>query len=334
MRCFVLSVVAVSAHKSYVMKVSQVIGGDNSQLLEIDTEAQTERVINADLTAETDFVKGSVVCGNTWYGIGSSMQFGGNVIAQVDISTGNLTVTRVGGLWYHLKCTEQANELLAVVAAASPPEFALAKLTLGGEYPTTDIVGKFPAVLWDGWVQSFTFSGNELQANFAVKKRGSDIAKDGEVYRMDITTGNITMHKQYKAGFLRSSGVPYTILHTEGCMQARGIFSDEELVDKLKLCDVDYSGTDAKVTNCQKLGDWKSPSQWWTSGALPLQCSDDGLYYFPSEGGRTRAYEPLYGGDFASGEVVEKYQFQGSFIGTEPDFYIGTHTCVPAMATV
>jgi len=142
------------------------------------------------------------------------------------------------------------------------------------------------------------------------------------------------MHKQYKAGFLRSSGVPYTILHEEGSMQTRGVFSNEQGADKLSLCDVDYAGKDAKVSNCQKLGDWKSTSLWWTKGALPVRCSGDGLHYFPSLGGRTATYEPLYGGNFQTGEVTEAYQLQGDYHEEEPKFYIGTHTCAPSDVTV
>jgi len=317
----------VSAHKSYVMKVSQVIGGANSQLLEIDTDAQTERVVNEELTAEIDFVKGSAVCGDTWFGIGSSITQGGNVIAQVDIPTGKLTQTNVPGLWYQLKCGDTENELYAVSAVSSPPKFALVKLTLGGEFPQVDVVGEFPDVLWVGWPQAFSFSGNELQANFGVKARQDSSAKNGEVYRMDIRTGEITMHKQYKVGFLRSSGVPYTILHEEGGMKTRGIFSEEEGADKLKLCDVDYTGNDAKVSNCEKMGDWHSTGLWWTKAALPLRCSDDGLHYFPSLGGRTATYEPLFGGNWQTGEVTEKYQIQGDYDREDPRYYIGTHAC-------
>lgn len=322
-------VVGSVAFKSYVMKVSQVIGGDNSQLLEIDVEAQTERIVNSELTAETDFVKGSVVCGNTWYGIGSSMSAVGNVIAQVDLVTGQLNISKLGGLWYQLKCGEEKNQLYAVSAINSPPQFALVNLTLGGEYPQIDVIGEFPDVLWGGWPSVFTFSGNELQANFPVKGRMESTATGGEMYRMDITSGEITMHKVFDGGFLKSSGVPYFIKHVEGSMTTTGIFAKEELTGDLSLCQVDYSGKKASVSKCKAL-----PSDWWSSGALPLECSDDGLHYFPSIGGRTESYEPINAGSMLTGDVKEAYELKGEFLGEEPDYYIGTHVCIQEQMTV
>jgi len=323
------SLVGVSAFKSYIMKNSQVIGGDHhSELLEIDMDSKTERMVNNELTATTDFVKGSAVCGNTWYGIGTQMS-GGNVIAQVDITTGELKVTNVGGLWFQIHCGATNNVLYAVTAINSPPEFAVVKLTLGGEYPQTDVVMEFPPVLWGGWPSSFTFSGNELQANFAVQKKGASVAHDGEVYRVDLATGNITMHKQYAKGFLRSSGVPYFVRHIEGGMTSTGVFSDEELQNKMKLCNVDFSGNSAKVSNCKSLTD-----DWWASGIPSSQECGDGLHYFPSIGGRTDSYQPIDAGNMVTGEVHEAYQFQGRFYGEGAEFYLGTHACVQSPVTV
>lgn len=320
------SLLGASAFKSYVMKVSQVIGGDNSQLLEIDMDTQTERIVNSELTAEIDFVKGSVVCGNTWYGIGSSFGAGGNVIAQVDVTTGNLNIINVGGLWYQLKCGSQPNELYGVTAVSSPPQFGLVKLTLGGEHPQTDVIGQFPDVLWGGWPSGFTFSGNELQANFPVKGKFQSKVKGGEMYRMDITTGEITMHKVYDG---KSGVVPYFIKHTEGAMSTTGIFSDEELSAKLKLCQVDYNGNKASVSKCKQL-----PKDWWAEGALPVQCADDGFHYFPSVGGRTDSYEPVNAVSLDTGDITEAYKLQGEFTGEEPSYYIGTHTCAQAVPDV
>jgi len=322
----VTALLEAQAFKSYVLKNSQVIGGDNSQLLEIDIDAQTERVVNSELTAQTDFVKGSVVCGNTWYGIGS--QQGKNSIAQVDLSTGKLTVTDVWGLWYQLRCGDQPNELYAVTAVSSPPKFALVKQTFG-EHTQTDVIGEFPEVLWGGWVSIFTFSGNELQANFPVKGRLEQIASGGEMYRMDITTGNITMHKEYSAGFLGSSGVPYFVKHVEGAMTTRGIFGKEQGSASLKLCNVDFSGSKASVSKCQKL-----PEDYWADGASPVPCSSDGLHYFPSLGGLQESYEPINGYDLETGDFQEVYQVKGEFDQAFPDFYVGTHTCVSSTETV
>merc|ERR1711907_400899 len=120
--------------------------------------------------------------------------------------------------------------------------------------------GQFPDVLWGGWPSVFTFSGNELQANFPVQGKLESIAHGGEVYRMDITTGEITMHKVYDGGALKKAGVPYFIKHTEGAMSTTGIFSEEELTGKLKLCQVDYSGKEASVSKCKKL-----PEDWWAA---------------------------------------------------------------------
>lgn len=316
------------AFKSYVMKNSQVIGGQNSQLLEIDMDTKVERIVNNDIDANMNFVKGSVVCGNTWYGIGSQFQSGPNVIAQVDLSTGQLAVTEVHGLFYQLKCGDNAEELYAVVAVSSPPIFALVKQILG-ESPRTDVIAQFPEVLWGGWVSIFTFSGNELQANFPVKSRSQSSAKGGEVYRMDITTGNITMHKQYKGGFLKSAGVPYFVKHTEGSMTATGIFSKEQGSEDLKLCNVDYSGSEASVSECKTLS-----KDWWSTGALPVQCSNDGLHYSPSKGGRQAGYEPINGYNMEAGDFQEVFQVEGDFEGMEARWNLGTHTCVSSAQVV
>lgn len=320
------SFVSASAFKSYIMKNSKVVGGNNSQLLEIDMDGKTERVVNNELTAETDFVKGSTVCGNTWYGIGS--QNAGNVIAQVDITTGQLTITHVGGLWYQIHCGSTDNVLYAVTAINSPPQFALLKLTLGGEKVKTDVITEFPPVLWDGWSSSFTFSGNELQANFPVKVH-SEFAKDGEVYRVDIRTGEITMHKQYSKGILRSSGVPYFVRHTEGAVLSTGVFAAEEGHKDLKLCNVDFGGDKAKVSKCKDL-----PEDWWASGIPSSQECGDGLHYFPSIGGRMPSYQPIDAGNMVTGEVHEAYQLQGEFGGEGFRWYIGTHACVPNQSIV
>merc|ERR1712048_1222025 len=150
-----------------------------------------------------------------------------------------------------------------------------------------------------------------------MKKSSTDgVAHDGEVYRVDLTTGDITMHKQYAKGFLRASGVPYFVKHTEGAMTTTGVFSDKELQDKFRLCNVDFSGEKAQVSNCKAL-----EADWWAGGIPSSQECGDGLHYFPSIGGRTESFQPIDAGNMVTGEVNEAYRFNGRFGYEEAKYY-------------
>lgn len=328
---------AGSTAKLLVVNNSKVIGGGSkgddsemSELLMVDLQEQTQVVVNKQLPPEYDFVKGSVTCGTKWYGIATN--FGaGNLIATVDLKTGVLEgIDPVPGLWYALKCGEQEGELLAVTAVGSPPKFGLVRLTLTGGSPVTDAIGEFPSVLWGGWVSIFSFSGNELQATFPVKKRLQKSAKSGEIYRMDVTTGQITMHKEIKDGFT-AIGVPYWIKHVEGDSNTVGLFADEQGSSKLKFCDVDLSGDKVQVSKCKQ-----ADHGWWANGATPVQCPSDDMFYFPSKGATAYDYEPIMGVNLETGELVDSYHL--NYIYGAPsevsDYYIGSHACLASVSTL
>jgi hypothetical protein len=321
---FVTLAATASATKLLVVDNSNVVGGGiNTTLVEVDLETQTERVINDQIRDQFDFVRGSIACGNTWYGIGSVLP--NNLLAVVDLTTGDLKIWPVQGLWYDLKCGATEKDLLAVTATGSPPVFSLTKVTLEqsdiSAYPQTETVGTFPDFLWGGWPSIFHFSENELQVTAPRKANILDTnIASGEVFRMDINTGEVTMHKKIKG----TPGVPYYFKHAGGDVKTTGIFAKQEGSAETKLCEVDFSGAEIKVSNCKK------DARWWAVGKPPVQCGSDTRYHWASVGAQQdKADMPIFSADLDTGDIEQTY-----FLAFGQDHYVGTHTCSPDTAAI
>lgn len=328
-RSVALFAASAQATKLLVVDNSKITGPDrNTSLVEIDLEAQSSREVTSDLPGFYDFVRGSIACGNTWYGIGSALPQ--NFLAVVDLASGDVQkVWPLQGLYYDLKCTETDGELLAVTSTGSPPVFSLTKLTLQqsdiSAYPLTEEIGQLPeGVLWGGWPSIFHFSDNELQATFPRKNGPMDTqVTSGQIIRMDIKTGEVTMNKNIKG----TPGVPMYIKHTGGESTSVGLFAEHEGEAHAKLCHVDFSGKEIKVSKCGK-----QDMRFWDIGKSPVQCGSDPLYYWPSVGAQDdKAHMPIFGLDFDSGEITTKYNID---FGDADAHYVAHHTCSPSASTV
>lgn len=324
-RSLALSLAVAEATKLLVVDNSNVVGGPNTTLVEIDLEAQSTRAITDQLPSIYDFVRNSLACGNTWYCIGSALPM--NYLAVVDMTSGEFKMWPLQGLYYDLKCGDSEDELLAVTAEGNPPVFSLTKVTLQqsdiSAYPVTQQIGQFPeGLLWGGWTSIFHFSDTELQATFPRKGGMMDQdVKSGEVVRMDIKTGEITMHKNIHG----TPGVPLYIKHLGGDSTSTGLFAKAELEGEPRFCQVDFTGKDIKVSNCGKRDE-----RFWNGGNAPVQCGSDPLFHFPSVGAQDdKAHMPILSADMETGELTTAYA-----IDFGEDHYVGTHTCAPSASSV
>jgi len=314
---------SVHATKLMVVNASNVIGGGRSgQLLEVDLESKATRTIVEGLESELEWIRPSVTCGTKWYSLPTLFPEGA-YLATVDLANSTYEGKRpLDFLPFALKCGKSENELLTVAGSGSPPQFSLMKLDLSGDTLATETIGTFPDVLWGGWLSIFHFSDTELQAAFPVKSKAKAAAKGGEVYRMDIETGEITFHKKVKS-CMGCPSVPYHLQHTGGDAKGHGVFATEEGQATLSFCEVDYSGSEVKVSKCKKDAD----KSWWAIGRPPVQCPRDKLNYFGSIGFRTASYEPILGADMDSGDLIDAVHLSGDYAGDEHENYVGSMTC-------
>jgi hypothetical protein len=268
-----------------------------------------------------------VVCGDKWYSLPTEFPTGA-YLATVDLSTGNYEGRQaLSFLPFGLKCSSREGELLTVAGTGSPPRFSLVKLNVSDV--STELVGEFPDVLWGGWMSGFHFSDTELQASFPVKSKLSDTARGGEVFRMDLQTGEITFHKSVKS-CLGCPAVPYHLQHLGGDAAGHGVFASEEGRAELSFCRVDYSGNDVKVSNCQADKD----KSWWAMGRQPVRCTGDKRDYFASFGSIATGFEPVLGADMDTGDLADAVHLPGPYADEQPEYYIGTMSCAAQAAVV
>jgi hypothetical protein len=159
-----------------------------------------------------------------------------------------------------------------------------------------------------------------------VKKSTQSSVKDGEVYRMDLESGKITMHKAVES-CVGCPAVPYHLQHTGSDDKGHGVFSTEEGRMELSFCEVDFRGSEVKVSKCKKCSD----NSWWASGQPPLTCGGDKLNYFASVGRITDSYQPILGADVDTGDLTDVMHFSGHY-GEE--YRIGSMTCSQAAVTL
>jgi hypothetical protein len=319
---------SVAATKLIFVNQSRVVGPTrHSQLLELDLDSQGSRVLSEQMDPAWMFVDSSVACGSKWYGIATKFPYMG--IGVVDMDSGSFDIMKVDGFVHGLKCGNQDNELFTVAGTQeNPPAWSLVKVTIDGTVPRMDLVGDFPAVRWGGYSAAFQFGETELQAAFPVKGMFASEAHSGEVYRMDTTSGEITMHKTIKG----SPSVPYFIRHTDGETKASGLFSSTEGSSELSLCDIDFSRSEAAVSNCKK----DKAGSWWGKGNSPVSCGSDPLFYFPSEGAKTDAFEPILGMDMSSGTNTDAFHLNYHYdpFDDDSEFIVGSLACSTIQTTV
>jgi len=307
--------------KLLVVNASNVVGGNKTgHLLEVDLETKATRTVATGLEAQLEWIRTSVVCGDKWYSLPVEFPVGA-YLATVDLSTGTYEGTQaLSFLPFGLKCGDQDGELLTVSGTGSPPQFKLVKLNVSDA--STTVIGEFPDVLWGGWLSIFHFSENELQASFPVKSKSQESAKGGEIFRMDLKTGEITFHKQVKA-CRGCPAVPYHLQHLGGDAAGHGVFATQEGIDELSFCQVDYSGSTVKVSHCKKDED----RYWWGMGRQPVQCDGDKLNYWASMGGLSSGYEPIFGADMDTGDLTDAVHLEGPYDDEQPEYLIGSMAC-------
>jgi hypothetical protein len=305
---------------------SRVIGGDEmGQLMEIDVDAKSTRILCDQLPPEWNFLSGAVTCGQKWYGLATRFPNGG--IASVDLSSGAFEgVTMLNFVPDALTCGEQSGEVL--VAGFSGSSFALMKV--GVKDGTAVSIGTFPEdALWGGWQSIFQFHGEELQATFPKKGFLASDPNTGEVYRMNTRTGEITMHKQIKG----TPGAPYYLQHSDSG-STTGLFGHaKEDAWELSFCVVDLAASEVQVSRCQKVD-----VNWWGSGRAPVQCPGDALHYFVSIGGRMGSYTPIFGANMEDGSLAKEFHLDYAYgdisTGHISDYYEGSVACSTAAPLV
>lgn len=182
---------------------------------------------------------------------------------------------------------------------------------------TSQVIGSFPKVFWGGWPSIFSVSDGILWASFPVKGVLSPHPNSGEVYKMDMASGKVTMHKKFKSNV----GQPYFIAASQGD-KTTGVFAKQAGGGKFQLtfCNVDLSGSDGEVTDC------KPDASWWGWGRPLIQCGSDPLYYFASDGRATDKYEPILGADMKSGELTDSFHLDYAY-KAGAQFYVGAMAC-------
>jgi len=311
---------------------SQVVGGADSQLLELDFDAKTSRVVlDSGLGATWSFVDGSVVCGDLWYGVASNFPVG-MAIAIVDISspTGKLVgIQSLDFKPHHIKCGKAFGELITVGADnGNPTTFHLYRVSnlTSAVSPTSTIIGTFPKVGWAGYPSIFQFTEDSLYVHFSKHVGIFDTGfNTGEMFKMDLATGSISIHKQYEG----APGMPVFVTSSDG--KSWGVFGkptggDEHAYD-YSLCQVDASGSKVKVSQCKKDTERK-----WFNIQIPATCPGDNKYYFHSAGSQTHSDTPFFAADMSSGDLAQVFDLQGDFVYPS-EYYAGAMTCSASSST-
>ena len=245
------------------------------------------------------------MCGNTFYAIWANAPVAAG-IAAVDLTTGKATYatsTSSSLTIYHAiacdpKSTDAAQSVIGVATMPSGGAMVDTKL-MRFDFSTgaSTTIGAFPSgVDFDGYDNGFRFTkdGTQLYAafpnqNFVPKVTG------GTLYVMDTSSGAIVEGpKKFKGSGWGGVGMPYDIYPT-GKDTFRGAFIGPHN-NKIRLCDLDKSGSAVQVSNCVA-----SPNLNTESVAAPL-CDDGGIYAtMGKENGQPVTSQPLYKIDVATG---------------------------------
>jgi len=292
-------------------------------------EAKTSRmVLETGLDAKWNLKDGSVVCGDLWYGAAYNQD--GQAIAVVDISKSQGKLIGIKALDIRplrMKCGKQFDELIIVGAdngrAGSPTTFHLVRVgnLTSAVAPTSRIIGAFPKL--KPWLaSSFQFTEDSLYAHFPQHNHSQQLYDDGEVFKMDLTTGNIVTHKQYEG----SPGMPVFVAPSDG--KSSGVFAkprDDGYFGYIYyFCQVDASGSEVKVFQCRKDTDQK-----WFNVQISASCDGDNKYFFHSLGSETQEYTPIYGIDMSSGDLSDIFHINFDYdwhSPKKPQWYAGAMT--------
>ena len=243
---------------------SRVVGGGlNTELISLDLSSKTTKKVSTNISSIFDYVSSSVVCGGTYYAVGTQAPVAMGIVA-VDIATGKATMHPTESKLAHaLACSPTEGKLLMVMSEfTQPPTFSLREYSVANQ--STEVIHTFPKVSWGGWDSTFSFAKTgELWATFAL---GSDIMKQtsGELFIVDTATGKVKEHKK-----MRGAGMPYLVTPSDGdkflwVLAKNGVSSAAE---DLITCMADKSGFfGIKVSDCK-------PTKWlWGMGLPPAIC--------------------------------------------------------------
>jgi len=326
---FILALCASHVAATKVMFVKgrypwSTLGKGTGELLEIDIQAKTSRHV-LDLNGTGD-LSSSVVCGNTWYGAGTPFFSGGSTITIVDISgsAGKLIGIRAIDFFpYQIRCGKQEHELFAVGVDKTFEEklhlYHISNLD-SLVAPTSTIIGTFPIHDFTPDTCIFQYTEDSLYAHCAIQMNAT--AFSAEMFKMDLSTGTISTHKQYEGapgrpiffghpsngkftGVLgRPSSLPTTTVAPGGPTETRYDYY---------FCDIDASSTKVSVSQCKEY----AKRNWYALADLadsPAHCNgDDTNYYFPSDlpaKRLTKEYLSISAADMNTGDITDAFHLK------------------------
>ena len=308
------------ANQLFVMNSSRVVGGgENSELLKVDLQANKVSRETEGLTNVWDYVSASTTCGDMYYAVATNAPVAMGLLV-LNLKTGEAKYPPTESKLVHaIKCGKTAGTLTVVMSDFSPQRtFSLRTYNLANS--STTLVGNFPEVYWGGWDSVFGFDGDNVWAAFPKKPDAFGNIKSGELIVMDGATGQIASRRD----FPKNGGEPYYTIAPAGGdgTTFKAIFrtSSSTSADiKLKLCSCSVKGDKIDTSACVDV------SSWWDNGDPPAVCPDGSMYIKPRTF-RSGNTQPIYRADVTSGELAHVIDL----VGSSADYEVQTMTCVPA----
>lgn len=353
---FILALCASHVAATKVMFVKGVYGWleGSDELLEIDIQAKTSRHVL--YLNGTWGLSSSVVCGNTWYGAGQRWfsQSHSGTIQMVDISgsAGKLIGIQAMDFFpYQIRCGKQEHELFAVGFDNTVEEkvhlYHISNLD-SLVAPTSTIIGTFPI---QDFAQEtahgciFQFTEDSLYAHCAISVNAT--AAGAEMFKMDLSTGTISTHKQYEGApgrpiffvhpsngkftgvFGRPTSLPTTTLAPGGPV---------ETIYDYYFCDIDASSTKVSVSQCKVLEYAKSNWYGFSIPSSPAHCNgDDTNYYFASARPTKRLTKDYHlsisAADMNTGDLTDAFQLTDGFNSSYVMHWYGSTLCCSSSST-
>lgn len=323
---FILALCATHVAATKVMFVKGVYGWleGSDELLEIDIQAKTSRHVL--YLNGTWALSSSVVCGNTWYGAGTRWfsQSHSGTIQMVDISgsAGKLIGIQAMDFFpYQIRCGKQEHELFAVGFDNTVEEkvhlYHISNLD-SLVAPTSTIIGTFPIQFMEGTC-IFQFTEDSLYAHCAIPGPVNATASGAEMFKMDLSTGTISTHKQYEGApgrpifFVHPSNGKFTGVFgrpTSLPTTTLAPFGPIETIYDYYFCDIDASSTKVSVSQCKEY----AKRNWYAFSipSSPAHCNgDDTNYYFTSVRPTkrlTKDYLSISAADMNTGDLTDAFQ--------------------------